>query len=77
MSSNFKEKFKTQIQKQLEELEALFDKEKERYSSIEHFCDLGLYNLENNTNFQPEEMSHEMIIELNNQKYKLLDCLEE
>lgn len=77
MSDDFKEKFKTEIQQQLEELESLFNKEKHRYSSLGHFCDLGIYNLENNTNFQPEEMTHEMIKSLNNRKYKELGCLEE
>ena len=68
---------KTKIEERIEVLMKEYEENKHRYSSIGHFCDLGLYNLENNTNFQPEEMSHEMIKELNKQKYKILGCLEE
>lgn len=65
MTDNFKEKFKNEIEEEIKKFEAQYEKEKHRYSSLGHFCDLGLYNLENNTNFQPEEMSHEMIIRCN------------
>ena len=68
---------KTKIEERIEVLMKEYEENKHRYSSIGHFCDLGLYNLENNTNFQPEEMSHEMIKSIKRKQYEILGILEE
>ena len=68
---------KSKIEKLQLEMKKEYEENKHRYSSLDHFCDLGIYNLENNTNFQPEEMSHEMIKSIKRKQYEILGILEE
>ncbi len=55
----------TKINQQIEELMKEYEENKHRYSSLEHFCNLCRYNLDNNTNFTPEEMSNDFILRTN------------
>lgn len=41
------------------QIEEEYERDKDRYENIQHFLDLYKYNLMNNTNFTPEEMSYE------------------
>jgi len=68
---------KTKITQQIEELMKEYEENKHRYSSLGHFCDLGLYNLEHDSKFEPEEMSHEMIKEFIRKEYHILGISEE